>query len=92
MITIQTFTAESLPWHPLKVVLHLPRFISGSWWVTGETAFRLVWLVLASWRGRSIARDGIILVVMLFVIFEKVWMNVSDVYDLHIWRDVSELK
>jgi len=59
---------------------------------TGETAFRLVWLVLASWRSRLITQDRIILVVMLFVIFGKVWMKVSDVYDPHIWWDVSELK
>jgi hypothetical protein len=52
--------------------------------VTGETAFRLV---LVSWRGRSTVRDGVV-----FVIFEEVWMKFSDVYDLHVWWDVSEFK
>jgi hypothetical protein len=60
--------------------------------VTGETAFRLVWLVLVSWRGRSIVRDGVVLVILFFVIFEEVWMKFSDVYDLHVWWDVSEFK
>ena len=38
----------------------------------------------SDWCGRSIARrNGTILVVLLFI-FENVWMNLSNVYDLHI--------
>jgi hypothetical protein len=47
----------------------------------------LAWLVLVGWRGRSIDRDGIVV-----VIFEEIWMKVSDLYDPHAWLDVSEFK
>jgi hypothetical protein len=52
---------------------------------------RLV-LSLMGWRGGSIARNGIVVPIMLFVVFEKVWMDVPDVYDLHVRRDVPELE
>jgi hypothetical protein len=47
--------------------------------VTGETASRLVWLVLASWRGRSIVRDGVVLVILFFVIIEEVSLEFGNV-------------
>jgi hypothetical protein len=93
VITVYTFAAESLPWQPLKVVLHLYQpFPSRFRWVVGGAVVRLVWLVLVRWRGRSIVRDGIVLVILFFVIFEEIWMSFSDFYDPHVWLDVSEFK
>jgi hypothetical protein len=41
-----------------------------------------VWLV--RWRGRSTVWDGIVLVVLFFVIFDEIWMSFSDFCDPHV--------
>lgn len=66
----KTFSTERLPWYPFKVVLNLDRLsLDRFWWVGGIAVFRLVWLVLVSRRGGSIARNGIIIPILLFVVF-----------------------
>ena len=49
-------------------------------------------LASASWRGRLIARSGIVIPVLFFIVFEKVRMDASDIYNFHIWWDVSKFE
>ena len=89
----QAFAAEGLPWNPFEVIVYLDRLsLDWAWWLTGVTAFRLMSQVLASWRGGPIARNGVTIPVLLFVIFEEVRVDVPDIYDFYVWWDVSELE
>jgi hypothetical protein len=54
--------------------------------------FRWVRVVLATRREGSIAGSRILIPILIFVVFEKVWMDFPYVYDFHIRRGVPKLE
>lgn len=51
-----------------------------------------VGLVLTIWRDGSIACGWIVVLVLIFVIFEEVWVNVPNVDDFHVGRYVPKFE
>ena len=49
-------------------------------------------VVLTAWGDRSIAGSGIVVPILIFVVFEKVWVYFPDVYEFYVRPDAPKLE